>query len=252
MNNQPELKTNELSRKLGQLNLTEDNTFALAGIERDAKKLLKTDSLAAYVIFGLIALHRKNHKETVNNFEKAITLNTSNIAVFMNYSLALNGLGLYNDALTQLKRALHLAPNNAAILKVGVERALQSGHFQDCIDFFNTLQKSYSDKNEIAEYAETYHVAKKIADNQINENELVDFLSLIEGICYTEKVERNTLELRFFQEQDAIESIFYSIGVDVCFDRSVELNDKLCDLLAQKDLPIAMSGEVTAVFKAAN
>lgn len=104
------------------------------------------DNALAHYNFGLALFAEGKIKEAINQYDKAIQIN-SNVVVYFNRGCAYANIGKYNNAIDDFTKAINLNPDYKYYYNRGNAYA-QIGQFKNAIDDFNNvirLKPDYSD-----------------------------------------------------------------------------------------------------------
>ena len=131
---QPKLKSAELlDDVIATFDAKDQNDLLVQRLLQKAKQLTTSSSadISTYsALVGLYAL-QQNPKKSRSAFKQAIQKFGEDIALFANYSVALNRLGYLQEAYEHSYHAYELDPSDKFLLKVLIDRCFNSGRIRE-------------------------------------------------------------------------------------------------------------------------
>jgi tetratricopeptide (TPR) repeat protein len=88
-------------------------------------------------VLGIGYINQNRNEKAIHEFQTAIALNLNYMEAYFNYGVALNGMGLYDEAITVYRKALKLAPYDADIYNDLGENYARKGDMNQAVVNFS-------------------------------------------------------------------------------------------------------------------
>lgn len=232
----PELATtsNQLLQELNQLHSRRDlDKFTQARWQREAKSLLKSDALNAYLFLGALAGFKGDLTNVDDNYKKALALasiNSDKAMVLSNYITALSDIGCFSKAVELVIKEYddYKLPINEIVTTVLVKAGLfhraaeliRQNHLVVADDSFIFRAERFMDQHGVSD-AELQKLIE-IAISVLHAHQFFDF--------------RFTKIITEFAEEEDSQWFRYVIKINGSVEDIVDLKYELACQLAEDDL----------------
>lgn len=230
---------NVLLDKINQLSAEQrtNDVFALAGIEREARKLLQSDPGNAWEILSLVAMCRRDFVEMAQAFKNAEALRRNDPILQLNYTISLRRAGFHAEAVDRAWNAIHHFRDNISILreaKVTFEMGVDLEKYRTIRDW---IQKLTPDR-QVGRYspeALDRHLSL-LKERNLTATDLTARVDAARKV-----LNRHSLGLNGYRlEIDADGSVALSYALDVTPMRAAEINMEIADQMADSfDSPLS-------------
>ena len=225
-------KSAELLKRLNVLAAKDGGggSFRLKKIEQEAKQLLKTDAMGAYMILGAVACLRKDLKEVKMYYEKAAWLAHDNQWVENNRAIALFKLCQFDDAKASARRAYDLSQHSdLAALKTLIDASVLTGQIREA----HTWLGEWDRKSPEVRYplgSDIVLAERVFQQNAISDEEAGAFLQVAYAIVNQKGYSTDAVKFLMVDGD-----LFYRILVNGEAGDVVDLNFDLADTLAENE-----------------
>lgn len=238
-------KSADLLKRLNAL-VAEDggkNSFRLRKVEQEAKQLLKTDVMGAYMVLGSLACLRKDLQGVKMYYEKAVRLAPNDGWIENSRAISLLKLCQFEDAKTSARRAYDLSRrSDLTALKTLIDASLLMGQIQEAHAWLDEWAKkspreSYPLGREIAMAKQT------LQRHAISDQEAGQFLQMAYGILGQKGYCAEVVDFAMIDMEP-----FYRIRVNGDADKIADLNFDLADTLAENDFIPRISQALSVMY----
>lgn len=229
----PKTKESELLAQL-ELLFEDDETpndFVLAGLAREAKKLMQADAAAGHIVLAGMAALRWDFNEVENHCQQALKFERST-AVLLNAAINFRNVGLVHQAADLAFEAAMSDPLNLKAQKDAIDSLYAVGRIQDCL---STLQINLNRGIPLEESggdgpANTLSALEALG---LSERQLYMELDLTYGTLREMRYRPRGFTVSIEMSSDGEQSVSYGVTIYGDHSDEIEVESILADRLAE-------------------
>lgn len=243
---QPDTKSADIIERINSFatDWAGEDLVLLKRLKAEAKKLLSSNVILAYIALGAIATIKTKTKEAMSCFEKAIKLAPNDPDVLCNYAVFLLKLNSFSKSIEYAEKAYKISGySNPRTLDVIVKAFLGLGSFDMSIQWFDTLKEKFPEWPFLI-IRENILIARKILlENKIAQDDFSRFLYLAYSVLEQNNFGTKKISFRVFDGE-----IVYKLHIYADLDQTVDLNFKLAEILVENGLIPTVSRVATVIY----
>ena len=246
----PKSKASQLLKQINALRIQEErDEFTLRKIKKEVEDLRATDTIAAYILLGGLAVIERDVAGMRDNYSKALKMHPDDVEAIINYSTSLLHLGFYTEARVFAEKAYLADQADLEILDYLIDRSWVSGRIRDARKWLERWD-DVNPKNAHAR-AEIISDATELLDEDgVTDDDVESLLQLNMSVLHAQMVYPSSAVGETLEDEDSCWlSYFFEIRLPP--KEVVELNFKAAEKQALSDIPIHVTDSVIVTFTSA-
>lgn len=216
----------------GRHNLT---AFEIKGFERDAKALLKVDTIQGYIAMGSVSSLKMDVDESIRWHELALKSAPTSFEAIFNYAASMAGLGKFSVARNLTNRLLEpLKSEPATLSQTGHNFLLSTGQINKALKYCSSHM--------------TEPLINVLTSSQLSDEEIEPYFDALESIIIKSKVSVSLVDL-IVDEDD--ECIYLTQYVSASPEQAGSLSMELAEALSCLELSSKAVRHFTVTLNAA-
>lgn len=218
------------------------NEFDAKYIRRNAEKLIEKWPSQAYMILACLSFLEHKTEDMIDYHERSLDYSDSDYVALMNYAVSMNNSGRHQKAFELIEKVVELrGGTDIKAVQWACDYSLSAGllkkslHYAECLDKLNSPLKDKKDIERMISICEHHGCS---------DEDIEKYFSLVTDVMASFDVYTSMKSQWKTPDSEIVCEFFVSTTPDI----AAKMNDRLSELMASINVPVALMLDICCVF----